>query len=297
MNLVFATAPRRRRRQRARRLIATPSTFTCLDPMPIPSRHDQAAGLRRMFAGACARFVPVVSNPHVVCGGVLLERLSTAFAERGARVLVVDAGESAGSAGEMAMVDLGACVERLSPQVAYLAARGLAIRFVDAGGSTRTFLERAAEAAPGCDVVIVHAPASELCRLFAPRAPRRVGPRRCRSAVPDRRRRRPPAERDPCLRVDEAARAARQPRRQRAAARRRAAVAARRADRRQARGCADTFFAGVLRDWAWIDPAGDPCDAPGSDLRRLVAARFENDAAIGASARPVASQAVAWAVQ
>ena len=111
-----------------------------------------------MFAGACARFVPVVSNPHVVCGGVLLERLSTAFAERGARVLVVDAGERAGSAGEMAMVDLGACVERLSPQVAYLAARGLAIRFVDAGGSTRAFLERAAEAAPGCDVVIVHAP-------------------------------------------------------------------------------------------------------------------------------------------
>jgi hypothetical protein len=62
-------------------------------------------------------------------------------------------------------------------------------------------------------------------------------------------------------------------------------------------GCADAFFAGVMRDWAWIDPAGDPCDAPGSDLRRLVAARFENHAAIGASARPVASQAVAWAVQ
>jgi len=62
-------------------------------------------------------------------------------------------------------------------------------------------------------------------------------------------------------------------------------------------GCADTFFAGVLRDWAWIDPAGDPCDAPGSDLRRLVGARFENHAANGTSARPVASQAVAWAVQ
>jgi len=42
---------------------------------------------------------------------------------------------------------------------------------------------------------------------------------------------------------------------------------------------------------------GAPCDAPASDLRRLVAARFENHAAIGASARPVASQAVAWAVQ
>ena len=68
--------------------------------MPIPPRHDQAAGLRQMFSGACARFVPLVSNPHVVCGGVLLERLSTAFAERGARVLVVATAPaaSAGSA-------------------------------------------------------------------------------------------------------------------------------------------------------------------------------------------------------
>ncbi len=156
MNLVFAT-PSGRRRRRAQRLIAPLPRFARLDPMPTPSRHDQAAGLRQMFAGACARFVPVVSNPHVACGGVMLERLSTAFAERGARVLVVDAGERAGAAGEMAMVDLGQCVERLSPQVSYLAARGLAIRFVDAGGSTRSFLERAAEAAPGCDVVIVHA--------------------------------------------------------------------------------------------------------------------------------------------
>ena len=56
------------------------------------SMHDdQAAGLRRMFAGAAPCFVPVVSNPHVGCGGVLLERLSTALVERGARVLVVNA--------------------------------------------------------------------------------------------------------------------------------------------------------------------------------------------------------------
>ena len=135
--------------------------------MPISSRQDQAAGLRRMFNGATVRVVPVVSNPHVSCGGVLLERLSTALAERGARVLVVDAGESASSAGEMALVDLAQCVERLSPQIAYLAARGLAVRFVDSGGSTRAFLERAAEAAPGCNVVVVHASASDLCRMSA----------------------------------------------------------------------------------------------------------------------------------
>ena len=92
--------------------------------MPIASPNDQAEGLRQMFANACARFVPVVSNPHIASGGVMLERLCTAFAERGARVLVVDAGERAGQAGEMAMIDLAQCVERLTPQVWYLTARG-----------------------------------------------------------------------------------------------------------------------------------------------------------------------------
>ena len=62
--------------------------------MPTASRNDQAEGLRQMFANACTRFVPVVSNPHIAFGGVMLERLCTAFAERGARVLVVDAGRA-----------------------------------------------------------------------------------------------------------------------------------------------------------------------------------------------------------
>ncbi len=263
--------------------------------MPIPSRHDQAAGLRQMFAGACARFVPVVSNPHVACGGVLLERLSTAFAERGARVLVVDAGERAGVPGEMAMVELGQCVERLTPQVAYLAARGLAIRFVDAGGSTRAFLERVAEAAPGSDVVIVHAPANELCRMFAHR--RSSGAAIAGADVPcpiviadDR----PPSVTHAYASMKLLAQRAglvvselllgaapHSPRAERIAA--------------KLAGCADNFFAGVLRDWARIDPAGDPCDAPGEALRRLVAGRFENDAAVRAGARPAASRAVAWA--
>jgi hypothetical protein len=39
-------------------------------------------------------------------------------------------------------------------------------------------------------------------------------------------------------------------------------------------------FAGVLRDWARVDPTGDPSDAPSPALRRIVAARFENHAAI-----------------
>jgi flagellar biosynthesis protein FlhG len=234
-----------------------------------------------MFAGACARFVPVVSNPHVACGGVLLERLSTAFAERGARVLVVDAGERAGSPGEMAMIDLGQCVERLTPQVAYLAARGLAIRFVDAAGSTRAFLERAGEAAPGCDVVLVHAPAPELCRMFG--RVRGSGALAdadlpCPIVVADDR---PPSvthayasmkllSQRAGLVVSELLLGA--------------APGSPRAERIAAKlaACADNFFAGVLRDWARVDPAGDPCDPPSGALRRLVDARFEQHAALRA---------------
>ena len=246
--------------------------------MSTASRNDQAAGLRQMFTGECARFVPVVANPHVACGGVLLERLSTAFVERGARVLVVDAGERAGNAGEMALVDLGQCIERLSPRVSYLAARGLAIRFVDASGSTRRFLDRVAEAAPGCDVVVVHAPANELCRTF--------GHGR-RSGVAFL------GEDAPCPIVfaeDRPASVTHAYAAMKLLAERAgfalselvlgAAPSSPRAERIAAKlaSCADHFFAGVLRDWARVDPAGDPCDPPGDDLRRIVAARLADDA-------------------
>ena len=40
-------------------------------PMPL----DQADGLRRLFASARVCIVPVVSNPNVAFGGVMLERL------------------------------------------------------------------------------------------------------------------------------------------------------------------------------------------------------------------------------
>ncbi len=39
--------------------------------------------------------MPVVSNPHMAFGGVLLERLCTALAEHGLHTLVVDAVASA----------------------------------------------------------------------------------------------------------------------------------------------------------------------------------------------------------
>ena len=58
--------------------------------------------------------------------------------------------------------------------------------------------------------------------------------------------------------------------------------------------CADHFFGGVVRDWAWIDPAGDPCEPPGDDLRRSAASRFEKDAAIRHFSR-TAERRAAWA--
>jgi flagellar biosynthesis protein FlhG len=173
--------------------------------------------------------------------------------------------------------------------VAYLAARGLPIRFVDSGGSTRGFLERAAEAAPGCDVVIVHADAKELCRMFAH----------------GRRGRADDAVDAPCpivLAEDRPASVTHAYASMKLLAQRAglvvcdlllgAAPNSPRAERIAAKlaGCADNFFAGVLRDWARVDPAGDPGDPPDEALRRIAAIRFENHAAVRAGSSLAAAR-------
>jgi flagellar biosynthesis protein FlhG len=244
---------------------------------------DQADGLRRMFAHSRARFVPVVSNPHIAFGGVLLERLCTAFAERQANTLVVDAGERAGEAGEMALVDLGQCIEKLSARVSYLPARGLPIRFVDSDGSTHGLLHAIAEAAPQCSVVLVHASAPELCRLFSQR--------RAASAWSEA----------PCpivLAEDRPgsvthAYAAMKLLTQRAGLSvfdllLGAAPNSPRTERiaRQLANCADGFFGAVLRDWARIDPAGEATEPPSAALFRLVASRLGGDVASRAGRAP-----------
>ena len=117
------------------------------EPISSPMPLDQAHGLRRLFAHARVCVVPVVSNPNVAFGGVMLERLCTAFAEHGKHTLVVDAGERGGEPSELARLDLAEGVEALSPQVSYLAARGLPIRHVNAAGSTAPFLRAVLEAA------------------------------------------------------------------------------------------------------------------------------------------------------
>lgn len=135
---------------------------------------DQAHGLRQLFAAPRRRFVPLVQNPHVAFGGVAMERLCAAFDAADLRTLVVDAADTASAPHELAQVDLSACIERLSGSVSYLAARGLPMRHLDARGGTGAFLDALADAAPQADVVLVHAGASDLARLFARRAPRPI---------------------------------------------------------------------------------------------------------------------------
>jgi hypothetical protein len=141
--------------------------FHASDNMPLP---DQADGLRRLFSGARTRFIAVAANPDVAFAGLALERLATVCATPESKVLVVDAAR--GTPHELAAVDLSACIEPLGDNLSYLAARGLPVRYVSSRGSCEAFLDALADAAPEAAVVIVHADAHELGRLFARRAPR-----------------------------------------------------------------------------------------------------------------------------
>ena len=128
---------------------------------------DQAAGLRRLFAGAMTRTLAVVANPDVAFAGLALERLAMACASPTRQVLVVDAVGAAPA--EMAAVDLAACIEPLAENLHYLAARGLPLRHVDSRGSCEGFLQAVHDAAPEAGVVIVHAEPADIGRLFARR--------------------------------------------------------------------------------------------------------------------------------
>jgi flagellar biosynthesis protein FlhG len=237
--------------------------------MPASTPLDQAQGLRRLFDHAHARVVPVVANPHVACSGLLLERLSAVFAERGLHVLVVDASERAPEPHELALVDLAACVEPLSAQVSFLAARGLPIKHVDAHGSTAGFLATLAQAAPHARVLLVHAGASDLCRLFGQAAREPGAPAACPVLLADDR---PPSVMHAYagmklmalrakLRVHDLLLAApATPRAERIAA--------------QVAACADRFLDAVLRDSVRLDPQGDAAESPNAPLRRWAHGRL-----------------------
>ncbi len=221
--------------------------------------EDQAQGLRRLFAQSRARAVPVVSNPHVPFAGVLLERLCTAFAELGLHTLVVDASESAPAPRELALMDLAEGIETLAPQMSYLAARGLPVRHVDTHGSTAGFLQALADAAPHAGVLLVHAGASDLARMFARRD---VRPLLLADDRPNAVMHAYAAMKLLALRAGLMAHdllltaAPTSPRAERIA--------------QQIGACADTYLGAVLRDWVRIDPAGCATDAPDAALRRLV---------------------------
>ncbi len=231
-----------------------------------PQPLDQADGLRRMFAASRARFIAVASNPHVAFSGVLIERLTTAFSQLGLHSLVVDASENAPRPNELAVLDLSVCVEPLSADVSYLAARGLPLQHVDARGSSAGFLHAVAEAAPQADVVLMHAPAAELSRLFTHRAVRPVllaadqptSVTHAYAAMKLLAGRNGLMSYDLLLAADPHS-----PRRERIAA--------------QIASCADHFIGAVLRDTATIDPACDMHDEPPLELKRLVRAQLAVD--------------------
>ena len=238
--------------------------FPAMTPTFSPSMPlDQADGLRRLFAHAQVRFVPVVSNPHMAFGGVMLERLCSGFAEQGCHTLVIDAGENAPEPNEIAQVDLAESIETLSHEVSYLAARGLPLRYVDAQGSTTGFLDAVSRAAPGADVVLVHASATDLCRLFMrgesvnrPR-PLLLADDRPVSVTHAYAAMKLLTQRGGLLVHDLLLSAApSSPRAERIAM--------------QIATCADDFLGAVLRDWMQIDPASDPRSASTSALRRWV---------------------------
>jgi hypothetical protein len=228
-----------------------------------PSPADQAHGLRRLFAGTQARYIALVSNPHVAFSSVMLERVTAVLDAMGLNTLVVDAADSSPAPHELAALDLRDCIEPLSPQVSYLAARGLPMRHVDTRGSSAHFLDRLQSAAPQARVLLVHAGAGDLARLFARRTLRPVllAADQPESVTHAYAAMKLLALRCALMSFDlllaAAPRGVRVPR-----------IAQRLAS------CADSFLGAALHDWVAIDPACDVRDAPGDALTRLVAAQL-----------------------
>ena len=232
-----------------------------------PAPRDQAHGLRQMFAGAGLRagprFVPLVHNPHVTGAGAVMERLCAAFAAQGLHTLVVDAADSASRPHELAGVDLPACVEPLSPQVSYLAAGGLAMHYLDHRASLTGFLAALRGAAAQADVVLLHAGALDLRRMFTDQAPSPLllAGNRPDSLTHAYSSMKLLSQRLGALAYDLVITGDLAPRR-----------AARLAERLS--DCADHFLGAALRHVAVLDPLGSPQAPPGADLITLACAQL-----------------------
>jgi len=253
------------------------------------SPTDQADGLRRLFAGAAPPLtLALVANPHVAFASVVLERLTTVLGAMGRNTLVVDAADNSPAPHELAALDLRAGIETLSAQVSYLAARGLPLRHVDTRGSSAHFLDQLQAAAPQARVLLVHASAADLARLFGRRplrplllaadqpeslthayAAMKLLVMRCGLMSYDLLLAAPPTQR----RVP--------------------AIAQRLAS------CADSFLGAALHDWVAIDPACDVRESPGEALHALVSAQLlpDGDGANVASPAAAARRMPAAAAQ
>lgn len=130
---------------------------------------DQATGLRRLFEGRSTRAIALVSNPAVAWSGLLIEHLSHTLSSAGLHTLVVDASETAPEPGEWAALDLRWAIDRRCDRHSYLGARGLIRSHVDVHGRAAGLMRTVADAAPWSDALLVHAPATDLARLFAGR--------------------------------------------------------------------------------------------------------------------------------
>lgn len=236
---------------------------------------DQASGLRRLFGTTRRRLLPVAANPFVPGGQALLETLSAALAVQGRQVLVVDAASTAPTPHETAMFDLAAGVERLHPQVSYLAARGIPLTHVDTHGSAAAFVDAAFEAAPQADVMLLHADPTDLARMLGRRElrPLLLGAESPESIKHAYACCKLLAQRCGLMTFDLVLTA-------RSGQRRMQAIAERLAS------CADTFLGAVLHDVAVVDPVLDPMAAHDPGLARLVAAQLELGSEPAARLRP-----------
>jgi type IV secretory pathway VirJ component len=224
---------------------------------------DQADGLRRLFAGRRRSVLALVANPHMAFGGTVLDRVAAGLAAQGRQVLVIDAASGSPPPPELAAVDLALCIETLSPRVAYLPAGGLAAAFVDTRGCADGLIDAAQRAHPAADVIVVHADANDLARVFRRRPVRPVllgadHPESIKHAYASAKLL---ATRCQLLTFDLLLAAPAQSPRSEAIV-------------QSLAGCAENFLGALLVQHARIDPAATADDMPDPALSRLLAAQL-----------------------
>jgi hypothetical protein len=229
------------------------------------SAADQAAGLRELFPRPALSHIALAANPHLDggCVAAALERITAALGLFGRRTLVIDAAENSPRAPEGAKIDVGMCVESLSPDIWYLPAGDLPMRFVDTRGSCARLIDQAVAACHGVDVVLVHASATDLARLFMRRSlrPLLLAADHTESVTHAYANLKLLARRSEWMSADLLLVGP-------PVAGRMAQIAA------SLSGCADAYVGSVITGWASIDPDSSPGDPPGDDLCRLVAGQL-----------------------